>query len=420
MRGSGDFLTDFLKNDIGELDGLVYDEETDAMFVDICKGICSIKESDPIPSSIKLSGDFSIDLIEGDEIQKVDDAVYNEETEVTFLGICKTKCNVKALEPASNNEIKSKIAASRRKLKEGKNMIPLNFKDHPKPKGRGVHREPTMLVDIRKNICDIEESHSTPSATKQSCNLLMDFLEDEEVQEVYDAVYNEETEAIFLGICKTICDVKAPEPASNSQIESKIEASWRKLKEGGSDFIIVDWDDNVALRYICRTEVCLATLLTGIAGSNEGSTDHALTIYAQIYLFSSFIVPVALACLSGHKALKHCAFSRGLQYDVSLAVAWACLGKEFDRARSIDPSLALPWAGMSADVPTRESITDEVYKNCLRAVQIMLVVVDLGLPMDLRLLFVFFPDFSGFYYLTFQDTFHHRKYDNDEDESLIW
>ncbi|GAB4862113.1 hypothetical protein Ancab_037388 [Ancistrocladus abbreviatus] len=211
MRGSGDFLTDFLKNDIEGLDRLVYDEETDAMFVDICKGICGIKESDPIPSSIKLSGDFSIDLIEGDEVQKVDDAVYNEKTEVTFLGICKTKCNVKALEPASNNEIKSKITTSRRKLKEG---------------------EPTMLVDIHKNICDIEESHSTPSATKQSSNLLMDFLEDVEVQEVYDAIYNEETEAIFLGICKTICDVKAPEPASNSQIESKIEASRRKLKEG--------------------------------------------------------------------------------------------------------------------------------------------------------------------------------------------
>ncbi|GAB4861701.1 hypothetical protein Ancab_036954 [Ancistrocladus abbreviatus] len=88
-----------------------------------------------------------------------------------------------------------------------------------------------MLVDICKNICDIEESHSTPSSMKQSGNLLMDFLEDEEVQEVYDTIYNEETEAIFLGICKTICDVKAPEPTSNSQIKSKIEASRRKLKE---------------------------------------------------------------------------------------------------------------------------------------------------------------------------------------------
>ncbi|GAB4862124.1 hypothetical protein Ancab_037399 [Ancistrocladus abbreviatus] len=288
MRGSGDFLTNFLKNDIKELDGLIYDEETNAMFVDICKGICSIKESDPIPSSIKLSGDFSIDLIEGDEVQKVDDAVYNEKIE--------------ALEPASNNEIKSKITASRRKLKEGykkhwkgsKKMIPLNFKDLHKPKGRGVHREPTMLVDIHKNICDIEESHSTPSATKQSSNLLMDFLEDEEVQEVYDAVYNEETEAIFLGICKTICDVKAPEAASNSQIESKIKASRRKLK--------------------------------------EGYKDHE----------------------KGRRMTKLLDF-KDLPKPEDLGVR---------RKRT---------KCMSADVPTRESVTDEVYKNCLRAVQIMLL-----------------------------------------------
>ncbi|GAB4861706.1 hypothetical protein Ancab_036959 [Ancistrocladus abbreviatus] len=93
---------------------------------------------------------------------------------------------------------------------------------------------------------------------------------------------------------------------------------------------------------------------------------------------------MALGCLSGHKALKHHAFIRGLQLDVSLAVAWAYLGKlyrelgdkqlarlAFDRARSIDPSLALPWAGMSADVPTRESVSDEAYESCLRAVQIM-------------------------------------------------
>ncbi|GAB4861704.1 hypothetical protein Ancab_036957 [Ancistrocladus abbreviatus] len=109
---------------------------------------------------------------------------------------------------------------------------------------------------------------------------------------------------------------------------------------------------------------------------------------------------VALGCLSGHKALKYRAFSRGLQFDVSLAIAWACLGKRlafrgtenepcfykllyrelgdkqlarlaFDRAKSIDPSLALPWAGMSADVPTRESVSDEAYESCLRAVQIM-------------------------------------------------
>ncbi|GAB2271736.1 hypothetical protein Dimus_006566 [Dionaea muscipula] len=92
---------------------------------------------------------------------------------------------------------------------------------------------------------------------------------------------------------------------------------------------------------------------------------------------------VSLGCLSGHKALKQHAFIRGLQLDVSLAVAWAYLGKlyreleemqlarqAFDRARSIDPSLALPWAGMSADLLGREPVS-EAYESCLRAVQIM-------------------------------------------------
>uniref|UniRef100_A0A5B7C540 Tetratricopeptide repeat protein SKI3 n=1 Tax=Davidia involucrata TaxID=16924 RepID=A0A5B7C540_DAVIN len=93
---------------------------------------------------------------------------------------------------------------------------------------------------------------------------------------------------------------------------------------------------------------------------------------------------VALGCLSGHSALKQHAFIRGLQLDVSLAVAWAYLGKlyrekdekqlarqAFDRARSIDPSLALPWAGMSADIFVRELTPDEAYESCLRAVQIL-------------------------------------------------
>ncbi|RVW51176.1 Tetratricopeptide repeat protein SKI3 [Vitis vinifera] len=93
---------------------------------------------------------------------------------------------------------------------------------------------------------------------------------------------------------------------------------------------------------------------------------------------------VTLGFVSGHNALKQHAFIRGLQLDVSLAVAWACLGKlyrkegekqlarqAFDSARSIDPSLALPWAGMSADTHARDSTTDEAYESCLRAVQIL-------------------------------------------------
>lgn len=93
---------------------------------------------------------------------------------------------------------------------------------------------------------------------------------------------------------------------------------------------------------------------------------------------------VALGCLSHHVELKQHAFIRSLQLDVSLAVAWAYLGKlyrkqgenklaqhAFDRARSIDPSLALPWAGMSADMSIRGLKPDEAYDCCLWAVQIL-------------------------------------------------
>lgn len=92
---------------------------------------------------------------------------------------------------------------------------------------------------------------------------------------------------------------------------------------------------------------------------------------------------VALGCLSDHSALKQHALIRALQLDVSLAVAWAHLGKlyrqegeselaqrAFDRARSIDPSLSLPWSGMSADAAARNLKPDEAYECCLRAVQI--------------------------------------------------
>ncbi|WCJ44793.1 Tetratricopeptide repeat (TPR)-like superfamily protein [Euphorbia peplus] len=93
---------------------------------------------------------------------------------------------------------------------------------------------------------------------------------------------------------------------------------------------------------------------------------------------------VALGCLSGHNAMKQHAFIRGLQLDVSSAVAWAYLGKlyreegekklarlAFDSARSIDPSLALPWAGMAADAHPGECAKDEAFESILRAVQIL-------------------------------------------------
>ncbi|CAH9079839.1 unnamed protein product [Cuscuta europaea] len=92
---------------------------------------------------------------------------------------------------------------------------------------------------------------------------------------------------------------------------------------------------------------------------------------------------VALGCLSYRTVLKQHAFIRGLQLDVSVAVAWAYLGSlyrkvgerqlaqhAFDSARSIDPSLSLPWAGMSADASVRNLKQEEAYECCLRAVQI--------------------------------------------------
>ncbi|KAK9740332.1 hypothetical protein RND81_03G027300 [Saponaria officinalis] len=108
---------------------------------------------------------------------------------------------------------------------------------------------------------------------------------------------------------------------------------------------------------------------------------------------------MALGCVSGHKALRQHSFIRGLKLDVSLASAWAYLGKlykeegenqlgrqAFDRARSIDPSLALPWAGMSAEMITSESSADEAYDSCLRAVQIMpLAEFQIGLAKLARL-----------------------------------
>ncbi|KAL5778461.1 hypothetical protein ACOSP7_011387 [Xanthoceras sorbifolium] len=104
---------------------------------------------------------------------------------------------------------------------------------------------------------------------------------------------------------------------------------------------------------------------------------------------------VALGCFSDHNALKQHALIRGLQLDVSLAVAWAYLGKlyrqeeekklarqAFDTARSIDPSLALPWAGMSADTNAREASPEEDFESCLRAVQLLpLAEFQIGLAM---------------------------------------
>ncbi|XWS14326.1 hypothetical protein CRYUN_Cryun35bG0000500 [Craigia yunnanensis] len=109
-----------------------------------------------------------------------------------------------------------------------------------------------------------------------------------------------------------------------------------------------------------------------------------MTLGALVIESDNFEFWVALGCLSKCNALKQHALIRGLQLDVSIANAWAYLGKlyreenekklarqAFDYARGIDPSLALPWAGMSADTHTGESTPDDAFESCLHAVKIL-------------------------------------------------
>lgn len=109
-----------------------------------------------------------------------------------------------------------------------------------------------------------------------------------------------------------------------------------------------------------------------------------MTLGALVIESDNFEFWVALGCLSECNELKQHALIRGLQLDVSLANAWAYLGKlyieenekklarkAFDCARGIDPSLALPWAGMSADIHTGESTPDDAFQSCLHAVKIL-------------------------------------------------
>ncbi|GMI82416.1 wax restorer [Hibiscus trionum] len=116
---------------------------------------------------------------------------------------------------------------------------------------------------------------------------------------------------------------------------------------------------------------------------NTWKLPEKLTLGALALEGENFEFWVALSCLSECNALKQHALIRGLQLDVSLANAWAYLGKlyreenkklarqAFDCARGIDPSLALPWAGMSVDTQTGDSTPDDAFESCLRAVEIL-------------------------------------------------
>ncbi|KAL9238058.1 hypothetical protein vseg_012534 [Gypsophila vaccaria] len=162
---------------------------------------------------------------------------------------------------------------------------------------------------------------------------------------------------------------------------------------------LAPWQANIYM------DVAVAVNLISSVSESEEDDPYSWNLAEKMLLGSLLLETgnyefwMALGCVSSHKALRQHSFIRGLKLDVSLASAWAYLGKlykeegenqlgrqAFDRARSIDPSLALPWAGMSAEINTSESSSDEAYDSCLRAVQIMpLAEFQIGLAKLARL-----------------------------------
>uniref|UniRef100_A0A6N2K3A7 DUF547 domain-containing protein n=1 Tax=Salix viminalis TaxID=40686 RepID=A0A6N2K3A7_SALVM len=137
-------------------------------------------------------------------------------------------------------------------------------------------------------------------------------------------------------------------------------------------------------------DIGIASDLISSMNENYGQDQHPWQLSEKMVLGALLLEGdnyefwVALGCLSGYNALRQHALIRGLQLDVSLAVAWAYLGKlyreegekslarlAFDCSRSIDPSLSLPWAGMSADSQIRDMTPEEAFESCSRAAQIL-------------------------------------------------
>ncbi|KAL6529562.1 hypothetical protein OROGR_015185 [Orobanche gracilis] len=146
---------------------------------------------------------------------------------------------------------------------------------------------------------------------------------------------------------------------------------------------LAPWQANLYVDVAIASDLCLSLKESPKQDSNAWSLAEKMCSGGLLLEGHNDEFWVALGCLSEHAALKQHALIRGLQLDVSLAVAWAYLGKlyrregekqlaqqAFDRARSIEPSLALPWAGMSADADTRKFDQEEAYECCLRATQL--------------------------------------------------
>ncbi|XP_058778563.1 tetratricopeptide repeat protein SKI3-like isoform X1 [Vicia villosa] len=184
------------------------------------------------------------------------------------------------------------------------------------------------------------------------------------------------------------------------QLESNKEAfsasinSWRKtcfLAAGRAKFSyqralhLSPWQANIYSDIAVTSDLITSLSKNYTQDSSARQLAEKMSIGALLLEGHNYEFWVALGCLSNHNELNQHALIRGLQLNVSLAVAWGYLGKlylkadekqlarqVFDRARSIDPSLALPWASMSAEsYVSKESAPDEAFESCSRAVQIM-------------------------------------------------
>ncbi|KAG7024067.1 Tetratricopeptide repeat protein SKI3 [Cucurbita argyrosperma subsp. argyrosperma] len=147
---------------------------------------------------------------------------------------------------------------------------------------------------------------------------------------------------------------------------------------------LAPWEANIYTDIAITLDII--STLNGDSGSefNSWQISEKMTLGALMLEGDNHEFWVAMGCISNHDALKQHAFIRALQLDGSMAGAWAYLGKlyrnrgemqlarqAFNYARSIDPSLAIPWAGMSADLNTSESTSDEAFESCLRAASIL-------------------------------------------------
>ncbi|XVE56309.1 hypothetical protein DITRI_Ditri03aG0228300 [Diplodiscus trichospermus] len=146
---------------------------------------------------------------------------------------------------------------------------------------------------------------------------------------------------------------------------------------------LAPWEANIYVDIAISSDL-ISSFCEDDTHDSSWKLSEKMTLGALVIESDNFEFWVALGCLAECNALKQHALIRGLQLDLSIANAWAYLGKlyreenekklarqAFDCARGIDPSLALPWAGMSADIHTGERTPNDAFESCLRAVKIL-------------------------------------------------